>query len=115
MRIFCFILLHSKNSFSVKVEKDKTVEDLRSAIIDKAKLKNDNFELFKVKHLDPYVDGWNLISYQATTTRFCCTASNQSSNEGGVANVVQRRAVAATFQLAPASRHPCCHTTLSSS
>ena len=88
MFLASFLLFRSKNSFSVRVEKDKTVEDLRSAIIDKAKLENDNFELFKVNYIS--ILGWNLIGFQAATTHFCCRASSHSSNERGVANIVQR-------------------------
>ena len=89
IRLFCFILGRSENSFSVKVERDKMVEDLCDAIIAKAKLGTNNFQIFKV-HYQLYEDGWDLISLEAAPTRFCCRASSCSRNECRMAKVVQR-------------------------
>lgn len=47
IRLFYFILGHSKNSASVKIEKDGMVEDLRDAIIKKEGI-TDKAKLFKV-------------------------------------------------------------------
>ena len=40
IRLFCFILDYSEDSFSVKLKTDKMVEDLRDEIIRKAGLTN---------------------------------------------------------------------------
>jgi hypothetical protein len=50
IRLFYFILGHSKNSASVKIEKDGTVEDLHNAIIEKEGI-TDESQLLKVSLL----------------------------------------------------------------
>lgn len=50
LRLFYFILGHSINTFSVKIKKDKMVEDLRNMIIDKEELIANRFQLFKVNY-----------------------------------------------------------------
>jgi hypothetical protein len=89
IRLFCFILGRSTNSFSVKVERDKKVKDLCDAIIVKAELATNNFQIFKV-HYQLYEDGWDLISLEAAPTRFCCRASSCSRNECRMAKVIHR-------------------------
>ncbi len=52
-RLFCFILGYSEDSFSVHIETDKMVEDLKDAIIDKTKLTKilpAQLKLFKVNY-----------------------------------------------------------------
>jgi hypothetical protein len=50
IRLFYFILGHSKNSASVKIEKDGMVEDLHNAIIEKEGI-TDQSQLLKVNPL----------------------------------------------------------------
>ncbi len=75
IRLFCFILEYSEDSFSVKIGTDKMVEDLRDEIVRKAKLTNKilpgQLKLFKVNYQSS-VDRLILISLEATSTRHCC-------------------------------------------
>ncbi len=51
LRLFCFVLGQSEDAFSVKIERDRIIDDLMETIFNKIKLKDirlDRVKLFKV-------------------------------------------------------------------
>jgi hypothetical protein len=53
LRLFCFVLGQSEDAFSVKIERDKIMDDLVRAILNKITVRDvriDKVKLFKVNY-----------------------------------------------------------------